>query len=71
MHFFVTLQALILSFEQLRQANTYQLNLRYIPYRIGGSTLLLSWGIHMNYGEVLHNLLHLLKLEESGEAAFA
>lgn len=40
-----------------------------LPSRIGCSSLFLSWGVHVNHCEVLHNLLHLLRLEESRKTA--
>lgn len=40
-----------------------------VPCGVGSGTLLLPRSVDVNQGEVLHDLLHFLKLEEGGEAA--
>lgn len=39
------------------------------PCRVGGGPLLLSWGVDVNQGEILDNLLHLFEFEQRREAA--
>lgn len=40
-----------------------------LPCGVGSSPLLLPRSVDMNQGEILDNLLHLLELEQRGEAA--
>ena len=40
-----------------------------LPRGVGRSPFLLPRGIDVNQGEILDDLLHLLELEQSGEAA--
>lgn len=40
-----------------------------VPCGVGSGALLLPRSVDVNQGEVLHDLLHLLELEQGGEAA--
>lgn len=40
-----------------------------VPSGVGSGALLLTRSVDVNQGEVLHDLLHLLELEQGGEAA--
>lgn len=40
-----------------------------VPSGVGCGALLLTRSVDVNQGEVLHDLLHLLELEQGGEAA--
>lgn len=40
-----------------------------VPCGVGGGAFLLPRSVDVNQGEVLHDLLHFLKLEQGGEAA--
>lgn len=42
---------------------------RGVPSGVGSGALLLTRSVDVNQGEVLHDLLHLLELEQGGEAA--